>query len=89
MKRVYKYEVFVLEYSFILEDKSETFNTLKEAKDFILKNESNKAYLFVLDRIFKYEERNGKFYRYVKRVWFNKNGKWHSTRKRAKYKIEL
>lgn len=80
MKKVYKYEVFGVNYYEVPEGTSDTFDTLKEAKNFV-ENVGNSRYYKMCRTIFKYEERNGEYYRYVKRIWLKKNGKWISTRK--------
>jgi hypothetical protein len=81
MKRVYRYEVLgVTYYEGIPEGTSDTFDTLKDAVHFV-ENVKGSRFHKAHTTIFKYEERNGECYRYVKRIWINKNGKWISTRK--------
>lgn len=81
MKRVYKYEVLgVTYYEGIPEGTSHTFDTLKDAKHFV-ENAKNTLSYVTHRTIFKYEEINGEYHRYVKRIWFKKKGKWISTRK--------
>lgn len=81
MKRVYKYEVLgVTYYEGIPEGTSDTFDSLKDAKYFVEKAH-NGSFRKIHQTIFKYEERNGEPYRYVKRLWFLKEGIWYSTRK--------
>lgn len=81
MKKKYKYEVFgVTYYDGISEGTSETFDKIKDAKNFVEKVKSS-SFRRIDRRIFKYEERNGEPYRYVKRIWIYKKGNWYSTRK--------
>lgn len=81
MGKTYKYEVLgITYYEGIPEGTSNTFDTLKDAKEFV-EGAKGSSSSWINRTIFKYEERNEDYYRYVKRVWINKNGKWFSTRK--------
>lgn len=90
MKRIYKYEVYGVTYNDgIPEGTVETFNTIKNAIEFVNGVKNSIYAQYNTDTIFKYEE-NGNNYRYIKRIWKrDKHGNWYSTRHINKYRYFL